>query len=234
MILTEETKNKHAFMQDVEAHKQSIADWAESQLHDNVWLQDPNTSPTNTLARMGRPMSVEAFEDKLLKINPNFVFQNIPGNPKNKRLLLRQPNGELEYLIVYESGRDEAGHPKLIPEYSILEECVDQVIDPKVAMGGFRLNRYDLPRHEIIPHEFDKDGNLTREGDVIFDPTDPQPGMVEFRRPWRERVRGYRTVLVLLVAMEVCSITDVERVFGPGTSREWAAKTGKHDITARF
>lgn len=234
MILTEEKKNRHAFLQDVEQHQQGLADWAQNQLNDNVWVRDKDTSPTNAAARLGRPMSVETFEEKLLQLNPNFFFQPIPGNPKNKRLLLRQPNGDLEYIMVYESGRDENGHAKLIPEYSIIDEVEDQVLDPKVHTGGFRLNRYDLPRHEVIPHEFDSQGNLTREGDVIFDPTDPQPGMINFKRPWREKVRGYRTVLVLLVTMGVCTITDVERIFGPGTSREWAAKLGKHDVKARF
>lgn len=229
LIVTEEKAAQHAAALAAEAARAEKLEWIKNQLRQSVWIEDETTSLTNAPARMGVPMSVEEFERKLLLLNPNFMFQNILENPKNKRLLLRRGTSEPEYLIPYESCRDAAGNPTLMPEHSIMSETWEDVMDPIILSNpNIVMQRADLTKHEIIPAEFDEHGRLTREPDVIFDPSVPRLGSVRVRKAWREQTRGYRTVLAFLVMEGICSIDQVERVFGSCDGREWAAKTGKH------
>ena len=234
LIVTEEKAAQHKAAAEAEAARAAKLAWVKEQLHQNVWISDDTTSLTNAPARMGKPMSVEEFERKLLQLNPNFVFQHIPENPKNKRLMLRRGVDDLEYLIPYESCRDANGHPMLMPEHSIMSETWEDVLDPLLLSNpNIVMHRADLTKHEIIPAEIDEHGRLLREPDVIFDPSVPRLGSVRVKRAWREQTRGYRTVLAFLVMEGICSVEQVERVFGPCDGREWSSKTGKRpDVKA--
>jgi hypothetical protein len=179
-----------------------------------MYLDDPSTDPTNAPARFGRAMSASELENKLAKLNPKlrFLYPDLSLNPSKKVLAIEHPDGSLEKLFPYESG--------IMPERSIMSRKVLDVPDSrligKTSTGAmFHIDRRDLPPHEI-----------TRTG-VEFDPSVPLPGFRRVSVPWREEVRGWRTVLLRLIAMRLISPEGAERVFGSDNTPEWKGSTGK-------
>lgn len=85
----------------------------------------------NAEERMGRPMWPKDFEEKLLKLNPNFYFEVIEGNTSKKRLSYVDARGK-NFVAVYENS--------LMPERSIprLKEMI--VPEPKLT----HIDRKDL------------------------------------------------------------------------------------------
>lgn len=92
----------------------------------------------------------------------------------------------------------------IIPEYSIMS-----------------TRKVKIPTLFVYKHHIDKD-----EAEAVRHGEKP-PWEIEVERPWEEIVRGWRTVLILLVLKGVLSIHQVESEFGTGTKDSWAIRLGK-------
>lgn len=206
------------------AARQQTFNWIKEQTKDSVYLQDPDRAPTNFEYQMGRALSVHEVERRLKKLCPKLVFENNPYNQSKKAMYYILPNGEKQLIMPYENG--------VIPEHSVLQGVIKETLSPEIVGGGilsrpFHIERADLTKHEVRPHEFDEQGNLTRPGDVIWDETEAQVGMERTRIPWAERIRGWRTMLFILVSAGLITPTQAENAFGSSDRPEWQHRMGK-------
>jgi len=224
LVKDSEKVQQHVVQNAIEAHKQERLDWLKNQLEDSVYVGNLDSDPTNFASRLGRPMNDYELEQKLKKLEPNLIFEDVEpasgGRPRHKRMLIRQGAGA-KHLLIYEKGT--------MPERSWMQPVIQEHPNPDLFNPNkpMRLDRKDLTKHEIIPAEFDAAGNLTREPDVIFDDTVPLLGIQRTVRPWAERIRGWRTILGILVSAGVISPTQAESFFGIDHTPEWAAKMGR-------
>jgi len=102
-----------------------------------------------------------------------------------------------ETHIPYEAG--------VMPERSIMSSKEDQVPigDVYEGSGGFRLERGEI-----------KDPNKN-------------PWFKTIKVPWREEVRGWRTILLRLVGAGAITPTQAETVFSAADNPEWQRGMGK-------
>lgn len=219
MLVKDEARvNHHALMYEVEKERHARHAWIKEQLENSVYCDGSPEDPTNYEARWGRAMTAEQVEQKLKKLIPDLVFKRYPGKTKRKMFLHGRP------LMIYEDGK--------IPERSIMQAVIRETLDPSVLIGKFHLDRKDLPKHEVVPHRARPNGDVLFEdlGHVVFDDTETLPGMRRTKVPYREAVRGWRTMCALLVKANLVSFREIEKEFGADTTREWAALTGRRNI----
>jgi hypothetical protein len=212
---------KHNTMTQAEQARDNVLSWVREHLKDSVYVADNATSPTNVERQMGRALPVAEVERRLLKLNSNFRFENHPHNKTKKVMYYVRPSGEKQMIMPYENG--------LIPEHSIMGAVIKETLEPTVAQSTFHIDRKSLTKHEVIPHEFDENGNLKKLGDVVWDDTVPILGMKREKIPWCETVRGYRTMLVILVHAGYITTTQAEQAFGSVNRPEWQKHMGKKD-----
>jgi hypothetical protein len=60
------------------------------------------------------------------------------------------------------------------------------------------------------------------------------PWMKTIQVPWREEVRGWRTVLIKLVACQAITPTQAEVMFSPADNAAWQGGMGKAKVTGPF
>lgn len=127
--------------------------------------------------------------------------------------------------MLYEKG--------IIPERSWMQAVIKESLSPEIFDPNkrFHIDRKDLTKHEIIPAKFAPDGTLLQEPDVIFDDTEPIVGMERRKIPYCEKIRGWRTMLAILVSAEVITPHQAETTFGADNTPEWAAKMGRAPVT---
>lgn len=186
----------------------AMQQWVAEQTANAVYLKDEDMSPANVARQMGQQMSAVELEKKLLKLNPNLVFEVITENPTHRKAFeLRR--GEKHPLTIYPNG--------IIPEHSFMrvkEELVQDMDFYKETTGTFHLNRKDLPKHEFVPGE-----GYKWDGVPL--------GFKKTLIPYGEYLRGWRTVLVRLVEQGAITPTQAEMVFGADNRPEWANHMGK-------
>lgn len=188
-------------------HRQQIADTVE--LKGSNRVLDYETGPTNPLRQWGKPMGTLAFEKKLAAIMPPWIkFMPHAWNSNSKRSIYQVlPDGTLNHLLSYEF--------PMMPEHSIMERVYEDVPDMTVD----NISGKDMPKMEFISPE---------EGWKFDTSAAPLPGYKREEKAGREKVRGWRTVLLYLsTLLEVVSVAEVERIFGADDRKEWAHKTGK-------
>jgi hypothetical protein len=232
LIATEELQQKHIKKAKEEKEKQALMNWVAEEFKLAAYFDESENDPTVFLKRLGRPRPVEEIEKKLKRLEPRLIFENHPTNPTKKIMYINR-NGQKQKLMIYESGKmsETLG---LIPERSWMQPVYKEVFTKDFfnPTKPFHLDRKDLPKYEIIPHEFDKNtGDVKKLGDVIFDDTALRPGMTRIRMGWNEKIRGYRTMLAILVSAGVLTIAQAESAFGPDDTPEWAALSGRREKT---
>ena len=166
---------------------------------------------TNPEVQLGKPLTTEALETRLKKLNKNLRIIRYPLMPNKAGVFLSVPTG-LEFLMPCEYG--------IMPEHSIMTEKHEDILDPANARSGGTLShieRKDLPKHYETP-----DG-------LVFEPG-LRPGMKRIYEAGSEKVRGWRTVVIRLVKEGIISGPLTEREFGgDDTMPEWAALMGRRE-----
>jgi hypothetical protein len=193
---------------------------AETWEHARV-LVDANTSPANWERQAGKKMTSKVLEDILLKLDKNFLFEVVPGNPTKKYLWHNRPGGRVK-ICLYEN-RDEMNP---MPEFSIFDTKDEVMIDPDVQS----VSRKDLPRTIWKGLEMETDPNSPNYGDVRgegYEFVGDSPGRTTIKRPWHELVRGWRSVLARVVSDGLATPEAVERLVGGSDRLSWANITGK-------
>lgn len=221
LVKDEATSARHVVMTEAEAERDQKLQWVLKQTEHAAFVRDDDTSPTNLERQLGRPLPDHVVEAKLRKINPQLRFEVHPYNPSKKIMFRSLPDGTQQKLMIYESG--------IIPEHSVMQAVIKEALHPDVLRGRFHIDRKDLTKHEVRPHEFNEDGTLKQLGDVVWDDTQPQVGMQRTKIPWAERIRGYRTMLAILVHADAITRFDAEKEFGSANRAEWAAHMGRRD-----
>lgn len=204
-----------------EAELAKQAAWVQGQLEDAIFVKDEDNSPTNYARQLGQPLVDSVVEQKLNKVLPYLRFEHHPHIKDKKVMYHLHPDGRLEFLMAYERG--------IIPERSVMQAQVKETLAPAVlAAGKLHIDRSDLAKHEVRPHEFNADGTLKKLGEVTWDDRDTRPGMARTKIPWFEAKRGYRQMFAMLVAMGHLTRTQAEQAIGGDNRPEWARamKTG--------
>lgn len=188
---------------EIEKQKQNKIQWAKEQEADCVFIEDNKLDPSNVQRQMGKPLTPNQLEEKLIKLNPNLHFEVNPFNPKMKALYLL--NGtEKDYICSY--------HNELMPEHSIVKVKKELVWDHKQTEKA-------IPRPETGTYEW-------VDGKMVFDNTKPRPGWKIIKKPYGELKRGWRTVLLKLVLRNLITVQQAETEFGMPSSeigqRSWA------------
>lgn len=130
MIINDEYRlAKLAVRKSVELQQEQFLLSCANEVKDHVHV--PRIS--NPEERMGRPLWPKQFEDRLLKLNPDFLFEVIDGNPTHKRLSILDARGKT-FLAVYENS--------LMPERSIPRLREMEVPDPSFT----HVDRKDFPK----------------------------------------------------------------------------------------
>lgn len=219
LVKDTETIEQHLAAARFQQENEALARYLEDQLKPpGGYGDDQGLKRCNPEAQRGRTMSTEDFERKLSSIAPHLVFKSY-GDPTKKAVYwnVGRPN---QQGLAFENSLS-------MPEFSIFELVKRELQNPIVASENFRLDARDLPKYEIVPEERDAEGNITREADINW--YDSLPGMAEQEDAWREKVRGWRQLLVMLVLEGQITIADMERVFGSANRRGYALYLGKHD-----
>ena len=180
-----------------------------------VWIDTPD-DPT-AMARAARGCLTEDFEKRLLKLNPRLHFKTLPMKP-DKRVCYIWRLGVAIPLCVYEN--------PWIPELSLRSRQTEIEFNPIPFFNPDRRNR---DGQQALMHIDSKDMPKSEwdveKGETVFHGL--LPGEEEVELPWREVKRGWRTVLLYLLAAGELFLDDVEREFGAGDTRGWKVATGK-------
>lgn len=172
--------------------------------------------------QMGRSMSHQLFEAAAKRLAPNNIHcEAHPTKPGMRCMWWKMPDGTRALISPYEAGQ--------MPEFSLLEEIIEEQADPDVLGGKVVVDRKDLPPIKGWDLEYDDETGDVRGEGYLFDQAQTQPGILRYRRPGMEIRRGWRTVLSRLVhPLRYVSPEAIERVFGTGEREAWAQLLGKH------
>ncbi len=184
-----------------------VKEWIKEQNKDSILMDDDELDPTNIEAKLGSPMTAEELERKLLKINPNWRFINHPYNPTLKVMYFSSKDHQEDHICY---------HPFTMAERSVMSVKEEWILDPTQT----HIDRLNFP-----------DG-LPDENGVFPDGT--KPGFIKVRKPGREISRGWRTVLLRLVASGAANLSAIEKEFKSDNTRQWAAHTGRQNLRVTF
>jgi hypothetical protein len=194
----------------IDAYYERVNAYREQTLAQAIWI-DTADDPTS-MARLAVGMKTEEFERKVAKLNSRLRFATLPSKP-DKRVCWVERRGEAYPICVYEA--------EWMPESSLRArhtEVIQNSMNTLVCNGG-------PVHHHLERADFPKSHWNAEKGEFEFDGLRPHEEEVEV--PWSEVKRGYRTVLLYLLEAGELDMDQVERHFGPGTSRGWAVHTGK-------
>lgn len=212
LVIDEKAARRREYERRVEEHREQIRRAHEQMVRTSVWIGS-DSDPTDVLRRMGAPMTSTELESRILRLTSSVLFEDHPDNHLRKfasAFFTSPSQSSLPFSLltpkrlayrIRQDGRREflfAFEKGIMPEYSILRRVTREVWDGKTT----HIDRRDLGR-------------------------DTHPGRVRVDLPWREEVRGWRTVLLRLVECGILTLEQVERAFGPGQSTFWAARLGK-------
>lgn len=216
---------RDAQMEVVESNLERAQRYAEFHLSQKKLLEDDTLNPTIWEKQRGHMLTHNQLLDILRKVNPNFKYGAVLGNPNTLRLILDTPDFQgtgidpsLKQLCLVSSGE--------MPEYSFFNYYYDDVPDMDILRGKRKVERADLPASQLM---FDPD---TGQYKLEFDPTKPKPGYIRVKRPHHEVIRGWRTVIAHVVGAYLCSPEFIEPLLPTQSDRaSWAQKMGKNAVS---
>lgn len=239
------------------------ANWIKQELQFSEFTDDPDTSPLNTVKKIGQPMMHTEMERRLQKMIPGLRFEwtsvNITGT-QAKRAYIVVPDSQLSPFELFYLPSDQRGKKTvftfdsgMMPERSMWRSMVKWIPDPT-----YKPNPYDedLKEWEVIPRSDDDIAELmdglgiqyvrTTEGSnpgwsevkdtnywwVYYelkrkDEDAGRAGWIRCVVPTGERIRGYRTCVLMCVAAGLISPTQAEQIVGSDNTPEWKQNTGK-------
>ena len=212
LVKDEATLMEHARRNIIERKIEDVKGWLAEQTQTSMYI-GTDQDPTNAQRQIGRQMSSNEFEGKLRRlVGPNILFEVNGKNRNMKAIYRRLPDGKKEYICSYHNG--------FMPEHSIMARSEEEVpedlsrLDPSSAG---HLKRKDLPKAEWNGTKWVFDGGVT-------------PGLKRVPIVWREHNRGWRTVLLRLVAAKIITPVQAEATFGSDNRPEWAGHIGKQKV----
>ena len=208
MVLNDtEYQQKHLHINQLLAEVEKVQSWCQYHEEQNKLL-----GVNDWDKQQGQTMSPEKLEKLLLKLSPDFRFEHVI-NPNGNKTVFKRLFWKDQYIMLY--------HDFDMPEFSWFntreEEVFDPSLLPKRTPGSLgHIERKDLPKSEI---KVNPDGSM----ESVFDPNEPRPGYRLVKKPWNEKVRGWRTVLRRLVEKGYVRLEDVERLVPSDNNRaSWA------------
>lgn len=224
-----------------ESEQERYAKWLDEHTRLAQYNDDPTTSPLAAARRIGKPMLHTDLERKLAKLNRKLCFMGGDLNSHHKwlcidvpdpRRAIISPNDPFAFvtkLFLYPTGA--------IPERSIFRQKDEWVVDPTYIPKPGDVNRADW---EWVPRKGEE--NKFRVDGWRFPDSSPygkwkrkddnvgRAGWKKVSHAWGEYKRGWRTVLINLVKLNLLSVHQVEDHFLSDDTPEWARHTGKKDI----
>lgn len=214
LIRDTEALDKIVRQKALEERQEQINSWIAQQTINSVYMLDEKTDPTLIRYRLGKTMTTEELEPRLLKLVPTLQFEFHPRNKTKKALYNVDQRGKI-YLGAYESN---AMGP--MPERSIMTFKYEDVPDPTFFKDGPDkkfIDRKDLPA-------FDEKTGEWKDPDALL------PGFIRVKKPHGLAVRGWRSILIRLVLEGLTTPEAVEREFGSDDTPEWKGHMGKGPI----
>lgn len=215
LIVDEVTAARHNWRKASESTREKVARYVEQMTEFAKFTDDPATSPLNSARKLGRTMTAQQLETKLSKLNPKLRFRYVGVTNTKKAVCIERQDGTLEELMLYPA--------TILPERSMWKGKEEIYPDPQQNHVE-KLNQDDMEWVPLPGYEsrYPKWGTWRMK-----DPTKLKPGWLRKLVPTGEAVRGWRTVLVKLIACGALTPEQVERNFGSDDTPEWKQHTGK-------
>lgn len=199
-----------------EVRRQRMADYAAAILNSGRYFGNNPEDMARPDKNLGTPLREDIFLKKLSKIvdggtvnvelhptNVHIKFLSIPGHPTVRKM---------SYICEPQNG--------ILPEYSTIS--VRKV--KKYDLNATHIDRADLPKGEEV-EVTGEDGERFRKW--VYDEDTLRPGQYWAYEPHMEVLRGWRTILALLIQEGILSPERVEREFGVAQRASWKALLGK-------
>ena len=221
LVIDSETRAEQLRRLRIERTRELTQRWVTEQEAWSQFTDDEETSPLNTMRKLGKPLHHAEVERRLLRLNPNFTFEwaTLSYHPKQHKKLLLPRGGSIEYVCAYPAG--------MVPERSMWREQVVQVYDE--SLGDRMPDRADYGPTEWKPYEgLESLWEPNGKGVGHYVQKDPsiQPAKKIVRRPFGEWLRGYRTICLICVAKRLLTPAQVEREFSNDNTPEWRGGMG--------
>lgn len=220
----------------------SLQTWIDEQTVFSKAVDDPATSPLATMNKIGKPMSHVELERKLKTLAPSLKFIWGEFGTIHKKMVRILPDGETQDLMIYNTG--------MMTERSIWRHKIVWLPDPKYKPSSRDNDEF----YEWVPRTEQESARLFSDIGVDFafnddpvrwspnghkdpfgaiygkwqlkDPNVRGPGWIKHLEPLGEQQRGWRSVLVRLVASGVLTTAQVESNFGNDNTPEWKQHMG--------
>lgn len=188
------------------------------------------------LPQFGRTYTHVEFELKLLPLLPaRFHIADHPSNPAMRWIWeeVRGADGQTSRLYV------TAYYRGVVPEKSIFyaKENIRPVSGIyRDSLKGARGQRASISSRDM-PKMVHKDNPDSIIGYDLVPESGNQadlPGWTKDIEMGSEKIRGWRTILIYLIANGAISLTQAENTFGPADTPEWAGHTGKAPVSTKW
>lgn len=208
--------------------------YLDEQFSHNIFAINGYINTVDSIARLGRPLSWQEFEDKLRKLPfaSNLVFGEFSVRPF-RCVSYRKPDGTIVGISSY-------GRVPAIPEFSTMNVEREAVPDFNIRRLDARdfsdmewkgdrtvgLDNINQPGYQMRNGKL-KPGWIYRDKFVGENPMDP------YSRGWRT-VLSRGIALAQLKQIQFASPDAIDRVFGGTDSPQWAKHTGRQQIISPF
>lgn len=196
----------------IELQRQKETEYLRFQ-RENVIEVDPTSDVSLLDRQMGRPMTPEALELTIRKLVSDAAFYVNPKNTTMKMAYWKVPPFPITDPRASSYGISPY-QADIMPEWSVMEVDYEWVPD----MSNPKLDWRDFPRD--------------RNGKIISDHPDTRPGWTKRKVYKRELKRGWRAVLLQLIALRLTTIEALEKEVGTADRGSWALLSGKNERAA--
>jgi len=203
-IIDEEKAKALAFFNACDRDKQKVTDWLEEQRKSAV-VVDADNPVDGKAHQRGKTLHFTKFEKMIRKL-PNgglYIFNDI--NPLFKGLCYQAPFKD-EPIRISAYGKTD------IPEFSTV--IVQKKLQRDFSLGVLKPG--DMPEmrwNSVEKRHEAKDGSLLPGWKWVWETMGEDP--------YDPHARGYRTILMKIVELDLATPNEVEKVFGRSTRKSW-------------
>lgn len=208
LIKTEELLAQHQIEESRERQREKDLEYIMHNMRDSYYLDDASTDPTILDRQRGNAKTPEQVEALITALLPDAWFCVNPHNTGMKAAYMKPPPVDAKGCPLSTSRFLGAYPNHEVPEWSLFAKVYEDVPDPSYWGSNSKfINGADVD-------EAVKNGTL-------------RPGWKRMRRPDEHLIKGWRSLMVVLVGRGLATPEAIERLVGAGDRLSWASHMGK-------